>query len=363
MKIGLIVYGSLMTQSGGYLYDRKLAGCLKDRGHRVTVCNLPARSYGRRFSDNLSTRLKRFILRRDLDVVLQDELCHPSLFFLNPRTAGQRRPLQVAIVHHLLSQEPRSRWLNRLAQAVERRYLASVDGLIVNSVTTLHTVQELRPLNTPHVVALPGGDHLTRLPSRAAIEARVQGHGPLKLIFLGSLIPRKGLLPLIQDLDAIDHDKWHLTVLGSLAVDPGYVAKIRQTVRKKGLGRRIDLVGRCPDQALAAILTQGHLFTMPYAYEGFGIALLEAMGFGLPVIGSTRGAAQEMIRSGVNGYLVGPGNGCALGPMIDELFFDRRRLLRMSLAARQHFERHPTWSQSMARAEGFLVELVKRWHK
>jgi glycosyltransferase involved in cell wall biosynthesis len=102
---------------------------------------------------------------------------------------------------------------------------------------------------------------------------------------------------------------------------------------------------------------------MPYAYEGFGIALLEAMGFGLPVIGSTRGAAQEMIRSGVNGYLVGPGNGFALGPMIEELFFDRRRLLRMSLAARQHFEQHPTWSQSMTRAEGFLVELVKRWHR
>jgi glycosyltransferase involved in cell wall biosynthesis len=360
VKIGLVVYGSLMTASGGYLYDRQLADHLRRRGHRVDVLALPARAYGRRFSDNFSARTRRFILHQELDVVLQDELCHPSLFFLNRRTAGQRRPPQVAIVHHLLSREPRWRWLNRLAGGIENRYLASMDGLICNSNCTRDAVLESISRNTPHVVALPGGDHLGNLPGRPTIERRAHRSGPLQLIFVGSLIPRKGLLSLIQDLDNMDHGKWHLKVVGSQTADPRYVARIKQQIRQRGLGRKIDLLGACPDQALAGILADSHLLTMPYAYEGFGIALLEAMAFGLPVVGSNQGAAKELIRAGGNGYLVSPGQQSALKRIVDELYADRQRLLQMSLSARQHFDRHPTWSHSMARIEGFLVQLAGR---
>jgi glycosyltransferase involved in cell wall biosynthesis len=358
VRIGLIVYGSLMTVSGGYLYDRQLVNYLRRQGHRVEVLDLPARSYSRRLPDNFSARARRFILRQDLDVVLQDELCHPSLVFLNRRTAKHRRSPQVAIVHHLFSREPRWRWLNRLAGGLEKRYLASVDGWICNSTTTRDTVRETLPRDTPQVVALPGGDHLGNLPDRSMIEHRARRRGPLRLVFVGSLIPRKGLLALIQDLDATDHAKWHLSVLGSQTADPRYVARIKEQIRQRGLGRKIDLLGVCPDQALAGILANSHLLTMPYAYEGFGIALLEAMAFGLPVVGSARGAAGEMIRAGINGYLVAPGRRSALKSIVDELCADRQRLAQMSLAARQHFDRHPTWSQSMARIEGFLVKLA-----
>jgi glycosyltransferase involved in cell wall biosynthesis len=362
VRIGLVVYGSLSTVSGGYLYDRQLVSYLVRRGHRVEVLDLPARAYGWRFSDNLSARARRFVLRQDLDVVLQDELCHPSLVLLNRYTAGARRPLQVAIVHHLFSREPRWRWLNQLAGGIERRYLAGMDAVICNSHPTRDTVRKWISRDTPLVVARPGGDHVAHLPGRSAIEHRARGSGPLQLVYLGSLIPRKGLLSLIQDVDGIDQSKWHLSVAGSQSADRRYVARIKDHIRQRGLGRQITLLGQCPDRALAAILADSHLLTMPYAYEGFGIALLEAMAFGLPVVASARGAAKEMIRAGENGYLVAPGQRWALGHIVETLYTDRRRLAHMSLAARGCFDRHPTWSQSMARIEGFLARLAGRLH-
>jgi glycosyltransferase involved in cell wall biosynthesis len=108
-------------------------------------------------------------------------------------------------------------------------------------------------------------------------------------------------------------------------------------------------------------LAEGHLLTMPYAYEGFGIALLEAMAFGLPVVGSTLGAARQIIQPGVNGYLVAPDGQPALGRIMEKLDADRRLLARMGLAARQCAMRHPTWSRSMGEAVRFLVHLAESW--
>jgi len=54
MKLGLIIYGSLDTLSGGYLYDRKLVEYLRRCGDTVEVISLPWRNYARHLADNLS---------------------------------------------------------------------------------------------------------------------------------------------------------------------------------------------------------------------------------------------------------------------------------------------------------------------
>ncbi len=57
MHLGLVVYGSLETVSGGYLYDRKLVQHLQSRGDEVEVISVPWRPYGRGLLDNLSPAL------------------------------------------------------------------------------------------------------------------------------------------------------------------------------------------------------------------------------------------------------------------------------------------------------------------
>jgi hypothetical protein len=83
MHVGIIIYGSLETLTGGYLYDRKLVDYLKARGDRVEVIALPWRNYFRHLTDNASRSLRRRLLEAKFDLLIQDELNHPSLFLLN----------------------------------------------------------------------------------------------------------------------------------------------------------------------------------------------------------------------------------------------------------------------------------------
>ena len=53
MRIGLVIYGSLDTISGGYLYDRKLVEFLLHHGDQVEIISLPWRDYTRHLMDNL----------------------------------------------------------------------------------------------------------------------------------------------------------------------------------------------------------------------------------------------------------------------------------------------------------------------
>src|SRR5687768_14879794 len=128
MNVGLIIYGSLDTRSGGYLYDRKLVEYLRAHDDTVEIISLPWRNYASHLMDNLSFRLPR-----GLDLVIEDELNHPSLI------AANRRPHPypvVSLVHHLRSSEARPAWQNNFYRWVEKRYLQSVDSFIFNSKTT-----------------------------------------------------------------------------------------------------------------------------------------------------------------------------------------------------------------------------------
>src|SRR5687767_12125907 len=80
MRIGLVIYGSLDTLSGGYLYDRKLVEYLRSQEDSVEIISLPWRNYAAHLIDNFSFRLpdsQRF------DILIQDELNHASLILAN----------------------------------------------------------------------------------------------------------------------------------------------------------------------------------------------------------------------------------------------------------------------------------------
>ena len=57
MKIGFVIYGSLDTLSGGYLYDRKLVEYLRAQGDTVEIISLPWRNYAAHLTDNFSFKL------------------------------------------------------------------------------------------------------------------------------------------------------------------------------------------------------------------------------------------------------------------------------------------------------------------
>ncbi|MBV7332909.1 glycosyltransferase [Chloroflexi bacterium TSY] len=146
---------------------------------------------------------------------------------------------------------------------------------------------------------------------------------------------------------------------GVVDVDPAYVDLIRRQIRDGNFDASIELVGSVNDDLLRNYFMQSHLLVLP-SYEGFGIVYLEAMSFGLPVIASTTGAAHEIVSHGTNGFLVDPANLDALSQSIHLLHEKRNDLVKMSLAARETYDRHPRWEQSMSRIRHFLDDFGSR---
>ncbi len=360
MRVGLVVYGSLDTVSGGYLYDRELVAHLRRKGDSVEVFSLTWRSYGRHLTDNVSNTLFRRLAAAGLDVLLQDELNHPSLFWLNRRL----RPLTsypiVSIVHHLRSDEARPSWQNRLYRRIERQYLASADGFVYNSEATRTAVETLVGSGTPGVVARPAGDRWRISLSEVEIRARANEPGPLRVVFLGNLIPRKGLHTLLAALARLPDGSLTLDVIGSPAVEPAYRARMQALVHELRIGGEVTFRGLLADAQVAEHLTRSHVLVVPSSHEGFGIVYLEGMGFGLPAIATTAGGAGEIVHHGENGFLVAPGDAEALATCLARLHADRALLATMAVAARQTYDRQPTWEETGEKIRSFLEKSFQR---
>ncbi|MFN0070248.1 MAG: glycosyltransferase family 4 protein [Chloroflexota bacterium] len=350
----MIVYDSIDTVSGGYLYDRQLVQALLARGAEIEVFSLPWRRYPLRLTDNLSASFARSIENASLDLLLQDELNHPSLLWLNRRFKERCSCPIVSIVHHPRSVESRPDWQNRLYAIVERAYLRGIDAFVFNSHTTARAVFALTGARRPSIIAYPSGNRSASAITWEQIHQRAHQPPPLQMMFLGNVIPRKGLDTLVRALSHLPAALWNLTVVGSLTADHDYVQLVRNLVHRRGLDGKVHLLGSLPDAELTEVLSGSQVLAIPSQYEGFGIAYLEGMSVGLPAIGTTAGGAAEVISDGVDGFLVPPEQPRALARVIRCLAQDRRLLERMSCAAFARAKRHPGWESSMAVAAEFL---------
>lgn len=349
MNVGVVVYDDIETTSGGFLYDRKLVESLRRAGEQVQVVELPWRGYARALADSFDPRVRKKI-PESVDVLVEDELCHPSLVATEPDL-----PV-VALVHHLRASEARPGWSERVARLVERRYLRRADAAIYASEATRRAAERLAG-QRPGIVARPAGDRLDPNLGANEISERAE-RDPLRILFVGNLVPRKGLHTLLAGLAAVEGD-WRLAVVGERAdQNRSYVAHVRKRSRALGLAERVTFCGRLGDDELAAEFARSHLLAVPSTYEGFGIVYAEGMSFGLPALATTEGGAAELVTHGEDGFLVSPEDSSAVAEAVRTVLQDRDRLRRMSLAARRRYEEHPGWDETMAEVHEFLQRIA-----
>jgi len=348
MKIGLVIYGSIDTLSGGYMYDRMMVEYMRAQGDTVEIISVPWRNYAAHFTDNFS-----FKLPPNLDILIQDELNHPSLIGAN---RGKHPYPIISLVHHLRCSELRPKWQNDLYRIVEKKYLHSVDGFIFNSKTTKGVVNSLIGSEKPDVVAYPPTDRFGGAVSEEGIKERSKKK-ELHILFLGNVMGRKGLHTLLEAARLSTFDL-RLDIVGSLTSEPEYAKQMQEFVTVNGLSSIVQFHGSLNNQPLTAKLKNVHVLVVPSSYEGFGIVYLEGMGFGLPAIGTTAGAANEVIRDGVDGFLIQSGDAHSLATKLQILNERRDVLVQMSLAARTRYLAQPKWNQTANQIREFLLSFV-----
>jgi glycosyltransferase involved in cell wall biosynthesis len=154
----------------------------------------------------------------------------------------------------------------------------------------------------------------------------------VNILFLGNLGVRKGV-PELLDAFAELRRPCRLLMAGG-EEDPGYIAWARDRCRKLGIDDRVDVLGPVVGNAKLSLFASADVFVLPSRAEGLPMALLEAMGHGLPPVVTRVGAMPSVVSDGQNGLLVDSGDVPALALALDRISGDADLRRRLAAAAR-----------------------------
>jgi glycosyltransferase involved in cell wall biosynthesis len=330
-----VLPGPIDTSTGGYRYDRQMVRELRALRWRVEVHELPA-EFPFPSPDALEVTRAVFAAIPDEALVLVDGLAFGVLPEL-ARTQAKRLRL-TALVHHPLHEET---GLDAIQQQhlfeSERRALSLARAVFVTSPATSRSMLASGLVSAPPVVAVPG---TTRGPMRTA-----SSHADSRLICVATLTPRKRHALLVDALARARDLPWTLDCVGSLDMHPPTVVALRAQLASHGLEDRVRLLGERPADQLGALYRRADLFVLASEFEGYGMALAEALVQGLPVIATRTGAASDLVR-GEAGRLVEPGDLGGLTAALRELLGDPVRRERAASVARDLATTMPRWEDS-----------------
>lgn len=348
-QLYFVVPGALEQRTGGYLYDAQMVRGLRALGWQVEVCNLDGDFPGPDEAAQASLE-KALKSTPDGSTVVVDGLAMGG--FPAPIATHAPRLRLISLLHHPLADETGlTSEERRHFTDSERAALAPCSGVIVTSGFTAERVAEYGVPADRIRAIVPGTE-----PADPA-----EGPGPdqpTRLVCVATITRRKGHDVLVAALELVRDLPWTCVVAGSPDLDPTCAREVVARVAAADLQGRIEFVGELDKAALDAVYHSGSIFVLPSHYEGYGMALTEALARGLPVVSTTGGAIPFTVPDDA-GVLVPPGDA-------DRLADELRSLLSgppaqreaLAAAARRHAASLPTWKMSVRDFATAIEELA-----
>ncbi len=109
---------------------------------------------------------------------------------------------------------------------------------------------------------------------------------------------------------------------------------------------QVQVLGHVPLAELAPYYERAAVFCLPTKYEAFGVAYIEAMENGLPIIGTQLGAIPDFVSEGVNGHLVPPGDPAAIAKAIVDLLDNPGRCQAFGEKSRERYLERYNWQNT-----------------
>ena len=342
---------------GGEAQVLGLIDCLAAKGHKNELLADPN---GQLFSrcQKLEIVCRRIAIRNDLDL-----RCVPEL----------RRLIRTGdydIVHlHTKRAHALALWLPRFHSRprylVTRRmdypesnnwythylYNRRVDGVVAISRNIAELLQAAG-VTPGKIRVIASGIEPQRFAS--ARRAAVKSGGELVIGSLGVLEERKGHRYLLEAAGQLKRDGLSVTI--RIAGDGLLRDPLQQYAVRLGLQDEVQFCGFVSDTA--AFLADVDVFVMPSLFEGLGVAALEAMAAGRPVIATRVGGLAESIVDGDTGILVAPRDPQALAGAIAKLAAQPELAAEMGRRGRARVLEHFTLAQSALKNEAYYYELL-----
>lgn len=155
---------------------------------------------------------------------------------------------------------------------------------------------------------------------------------PFKILFIGSLIPRKGCeiaLKALADLSA--EKKTSLTIVG----EGPERNNLQQQALSIGIADKVHFTGSIPPQEIVHFMKQHHLLLLPSYHEGRPNVVLEAMASAMPVVASDIDGNRELVQEGINGWLFPSGDYRKLSALLLSILQGKKDIHSAGRAARE----------------------------
>jgi glycosyltransferase involved in cell wall biosynthesis len=255
----------------------------------------------------------------------------------------------IGLIHHPTALET---GINEDARAAlreqERRLFRSLRRVIVTSQPTADRLaQEFGVDPAGIAVVEPGADDAPRSTGSA--------DKGCEILSVGALVPRKGHDILLRALVRLFDLDWHLTIAGSAVRDPAHAEALRALAAELGIASRVRFAGEVPPRELDALWRRADLFALATWFEGYGMAVAEALKRGLPVAVTSGGAAASLVGPEA-GAVCQPGDVEQLSKALRRLIFGRELRREMAEVAWRIGQGLPSWG---TQAEAFAAAVAR----
>ncbi len=349
----IFVYpGDLNSPTGGYAYDRRIIAGLESLGWEIELIGL---GEGYPFPNPTQVELAKEQLQGLTPRVpmVIDGLALGAL----PEIAAyiaEDHPL-IALIHHPLAFEfGISEEQATLLKQSETEALRHASKVIANSPATARDLNRHYGVPMEHIdVVLPGTDRYVHQREQSQIANR--NRDAVRLLSVGSIIPRKGFPDLIAALAPLINLPWTLSIAGDTTRNAGAFEQLIGDIRRFGFEERVQVLGAVSNTELENLYAQADIFVLASLFEGYGMVYAEAMAHSLPIIATKGGAIPDTVPSEA-GLLVRPGDIPALTAALKKVIEDAPYRASLSSGALRAAAQQPTWDQA---AQQFAVSLSR----
>jgi glycosyltransferase involved in cell wall biosynthesis len=347
----IFVYpGDLNSPTGGYTYDRRIIAGLKSLGWEIQLIGLgeaypfpnPAQvKYAKEQLQRLTPGVPMVIDGLALGALPEVAAC-----------VAKQHPL-IPLIHHPLAFEfGLSEEQAVLLRQSETEALRHAIGVIANSPATARDLHRYYGVPIDRIaVVLPGTDRSAHQRGRSQITNG--NRDAVRLLSVGSIIPRKGFHDLLPALAPLADLPWTLSIAGDTTRNTGAFEQLIGDITCFGFEGRVQVLGAVSDAELDILYTQADAFVLASLFEGYGMVYAEAMAYGLPIIATRGGAIPDTVPSDA-GLLVSPGDVPALTLALKTVIEDAPYRARLSSGALRAAAQQPSWDQA---AQQFALAL------
>ena len=248
----------------------------------------------------------------------------------------------VATFHTLARAKLEARPAEEESQArIEAEYAAmmSADSMVVSTERERSDIARLYGVPGRKVDVVPAGVDLRMFRPMDGEESRRRlglGGGRIILAVAQRIEPLKGLDVIIEALPLMDDGgETRFLVVGGDENSGPEIARLRGVAARLGVEDRVVFAGAVGQDELPAYYSASDVCVLPSYYESFGLAALESLACGTPVVASRVGGPMSFIVDGVNGHLVPERSPSAYARCLDAVTSPARPRSEMAEASRR----------------------------